>query len=87
MYVSERIKTINESIYYNVDMIHTAIGSNSKITFQYFQWDVNKKMVPRRNGGLYEVSPWALSWDNENYYMVAYDSNEDKIKQKQEQLT
>ena len=37
-------------------------------------------MVLRRNGGLYEVSPWALSWDNENYYMVAYDSNEDKIK-------
>lgn len=80
VYVSGRIKTMNESIYYNVDKIHTAIGANSKITFQYFQWDVNKKMVLRRNGELYEVSPWALSWDDENYYLIAFDSKEDKIK-------
>lgn len=80
VYVSERIKTMNESIYYNVDKIHTAIGENAKITFQYFQWNVNKEMVLRRNGALYEVSPWALSWDDENYYLVAFDSKEDKIK-------
>lgn len=80
VFVSERIKTMNESIYYNVDKLHTAIAVNSKITFQYFQWDVNKKMVLRRNGDLYEVSPWALSWDDENYYMIAFDSKEDKIK-------
>lgn len=80
VYVSGRIKTMNESIYYNVDKIHTAIGANSKITFQYFQWDVNKKMVLRKNGALYEVSPWALSWDDENYYLIAFDSKEDKIK-------
>ena len=80
VYVSERIKTMNESIYYNVDKIHTAIGSNSKITFQYFQWDVHKKMVLRRNGELYEVSPWALSWSDDNYYLVAFDSAEKKIK-------
>ena len=80
VYVSGRIKTMNESIYYNVDKIHTAIGANSKITFQYFQWDVNKKMVLRRNGAFYEVSPWALSWDDENFYLIAFDSKEDKIK-------
>ena len=80
VYVSGRIKAMNESIYYNVDKIHTAIGANSKITFQYFQWDVNKKMVLRRNGAFYEVSPWALSWDDENYYLIAFDSKEDKIK-------
>lgn len=80
VFVSERIKTMNESIYYNVDKIHTAIGANSKITFQYFQWDVHKNMVLRKNGALYEVSPWALSWDDENYYLIAFDSSEDKIK-------
>lgn len=69
VYVAERVKTMNESIYYNVHMIHTAIGENARITFQYFQWDVNKKMVLRRDGALYEVSPWALSWDDENYYL------------------
>ena len=52
VYMAERVKTLNESIYYNVDMIHTAIGANSKITFQYFQWDIHKKMVLRKNGAL-----------------------------------
>lgn len=80
VYVAERIKTMNESIYYNVDMLHMAIGANSKITFQYFQWDIHKKMVLRRNGALYEVSPWALSREDENYYLIAFDSNENKIK-------
>lgn len=80
VYVTERIKTMNESIYYNVDVIHTAISANSKITFQYFQWDIHKRMVLRKEGALYEVSPWALSWNDENYYLIAFDSNEDKIK-------
>ena len=80
VYMSERIKAVNESIYYNVDKIHTAINAQSKITFQYFQWDIHKKMVLRRNGALYEVSPWALSWDDENYYLIAFDRNEDTIK-------
>ena len=80
VYVAGRIKTMNESIYYNVDMIHAAIGANSKITFQYFQWNVDKKMELRRGGSLYEVSPWALSWSDENYYLIAFDSLEDKIK-------
>ncbi len=80
VYVSERVKTMNESIYYNVDVIHTAITKNAKITFQYFQWDIHKKMVLRRDGALYEVSPWALSWDDENYYLVAFDRRDEKIK-------
>ncbi len=80
VYVTERVKTDNESIYYNVDKIHGAIGENSKITFQYFQWNVDKDRVPRRDGELYEVSPWALTWDDENYYMIAFDSREEMIK-------
>ena len=80
VYTAERIKTANENIYYNVDQIHMAIGSNVQITFQYFNWDVNKRQVLRKDGALYRVSPWALSWDDENYYLVAFDSEEDKIK-------
>lgn len=80
VYVAERIKTMNESIYYNVDNIHNAIAKNSKITFQYFQWNIKKEMELKRDGALYEVSPWALSWNDENYYLVAYDSVEQMIK-------
>ena len=53
-----------------MDRIHTAIAENSKITFQYFQWNVEKKMELRHDGVLYEVSPWSLSCDDENYYFL-----------------
>ena len=80
VFVAGRVKTMNESIYYNVDRIHTAIAENSRITFQYFQWNVDKEMELRHDGALYEVSPWSLSWDDENYYLIAYDSSEGMIK-------
>ncbi len=80
VYVAGRIKTMNESIYYNVDSIHAAIVDNDQITFQYYQWNVNKEMEPRHDGALYEMSPWALTWDDENYYLVAYDGKEGMIK-------
>lgn len=50
------------------------------ISFQYFQWNVKKEKVLKKDGKPYEVSPWALSWDDENYYMVAVDSSDNKIK-------
>lgn len=80
VYVSGRIKTLNENIYYNVDAIHNAITNNQKIRFQYFSWNIKKEMELRHNGKNYEVSPWALSWDDENYYLVGYDSETGIIK-------
>ena len=80
VYVSGRIKTMNESIYYTIDAIHNAIAENRKIKFQYFQWNVKKEMELRHNGAYYHISPWGLSWDNENYYMVGYDSDAGMIK-------
>ena len=80
VFVAGRVKTMNESIYYNVDRIHSAIADNFQITFQYFQWNVDKKMELRHNGIWYKVSPWSLSWDDENYYLIAYDSVEHIIK-------
>lgn len=74
VYVAGRAKTLNESIFYNIDTIHSAIGGNQKISFRYFQWNIKKEMELRRNGELYEVSPWALLWEDENYYLIGYDS-------------
>ena len=78
--VSNRIKTMNESIYYTVDEIHNAISENKKIRFQYFQWNVKKEMELRHGGAYYRISPWGLSWDDENYYLVGYDSDAQMIK-------
>lgn len=80
VYVSGRIKTMNESIYYTVDAIHNAISENKKIKFQYFQWNAKKEMELRHNGAWYHISPWGLSWDDENYYLVGFDSEAGLIK-------
>ena len=80
VYVANRIKTANESIYYIVDDIHRAIQNNEQISFQYLEWNLEKKLMPRRDGKLYRVSPWALTCKDENYYLIAHDNEEDKIK-------
>ena len=80
VYVSGRIKAMNESIYYTVDAIHNAISENKKIRFQYFQWDVKKEPQLRHGGAWYHISPWGLSWDDENYYLVGFDSEAGLIK-------
>lgn len=80
VYVSGRIKAMNESIYYTVDAIHNAISENKKIRFQYFQWNVKKEPQLRHGGAWYHISPWGLSWDDENYYLVGFDSEAGLIK-------
>ena len=79
VFVTRRIKAMNESIYYTVDALHEAIDSGKQIRFHYFEWAlgrgrerVEKRL--RKDGAWYQVSPWWLIWDNENYYLVAYDS-------------
>lgn len=80
VFVQNRIKTMNESIYYSVDAITSAIANNHQITFRYFQWNIKKAMEFRHDNKTYCVSPWALTWDDENYYMIGYDSESEMIK-------
>ena len=68
--VSGRVKTMNESIYYNVDRLHEAIAQNSQIHFHYTEWGLDGQRHSRP--GIYEASPYALVWDDENYYLVAH---------------
>lgn len=77
--VQGRVKTMNESIYYFVDDIHRAIADNKQIRFEYMRWNLDKKMERRREKP-YVVSPWALTWDDENYYLIAYDEDAAGIK-------
>lgn len=77
VFITNRVKTFNERIYYNVDKIHEAIAANKQITFKYFDRDVNKKKVYRKNGELYTESPVSLTWDDENYYLITYKAKYD----------
>ena len=80
VYTAGRIKSMNESIYYNIDTIHEAIGTDRQIRFKYFKWDVQKQMKLRKKGDWFRVSPWVLLWDHEYYYLVAYDGENQMIK-------
>ena len=80
VYVRNRVKSMNESVYYNVDEISGAISRDRAIRFNYFEFDVNKQRRYRHDGKVYEISPFALMWDDENYYMLGYDAQAGKFK-------
>lgn len=80
VYVRNRVKSMNESVYYNVDSIADAINQDRAIRFKYFEYTVTKEHRIRRNGDWYVVSPFALMWDDENYYMVAWDADAGSLK-------
>ena len=68
--VSGRVKSMNETIYYNVDNIQEAISLNRKISFRYFDWGIDGQRRYRDKS--YEASPYGLCQDNENCYLLAY---------------
>lgn len=80
VYVANRVKSDNESIYYSVDYIHDAINLDSKISFVYFEWNEKKEKVLRHGGRRYLISPHALTWDDENYYLIGFDGEAGVIK-------
>lgn len=75
VYVRGRVKTMNESVYYNVDELSGAITQDRRIRFRYYEYSVAKERRYRRDGAFYEASPFALMWDDENYYMLAWDAS------------
>lgn len=84
--VTNRVKNQNEGIYRNIDSISRAINQKKKISFYYTQWQISragaKKIVRvRRHDGMrYLLTPKALTWDDENYYLIAYDAQAEQIK-------
>lgn len=80
VFVTNRVKSMNESIYYTVDVISDAITQNKKIRYKYFEHTVDKTRRYRHDGNYYEVSPFALIWDDENYYMLAWDSDANQMR-------
>ncbi len=78
--VADRAKTENEGIYYTIDVIYRCIDHNHRLQFQYTEWTPEKKRELRKDGAMYQVSPSFLLWDNENYYLVAYDSDAQSIR-------
>lgn len=86
VFVANRVKTMNESIYINVDKIYEAIAANRRITYRYLDWAFRDGAAGgyekqfRRQGKTYRISPWSLCWADERYYMIGFDSEAGLIK-------
>lgn len=80
IFVAGRVKTENESVFYAVDHLNRAMQENSQIRFHYSEWNEKKELVFRKGGLWYQVSPWALLWNDENYYLMAYDQDSREMK-------
>lgn len=80
VYVEDRVKTQNNASIYSIDAIHTAINEGRKLSFKYFDYNGEKKKIFRHGGASYKTTPCALLWDDEKYYLVAYDEDAEKIK-------
>lgn len=81
--LSARNKTVNEAIYYNIDAIYHGISNGKQISFLYFNWVMeNGKLQKeyRKNGRRYQVSPWAVTWNDEKYYLIAYDADRKQLR-------
>jgi len=70
VYIANRVKSMNERIYINVDVIHRAVAEKKQISFKYFDYNIEKKKKYR--DGLRVCSPYAMTWDDERYYLIAY---------------
>lgn len=83
VHVPSRIKNMNETIFYLVDELNRAIGKNVSIEFCYYDWVAEGQTlqrVARHDGQRYEVSPWQLLWEDEFYYLIAFDHRSASIR-------
>ena len=71
-YVANRVRSLNDSVFYHIDDIHSAIADGWKLSFHYFTYDLQKNKKYYKHGEDYIVSPYALVWNDDNYYLLAH---------------
>lgn len=79
LYTVGRIKPENENIYYVIDAVFRAIQTEQKIAFQYFRYDANRERVPRHGGEPFVLSPYAMLYNEDKYYVLGYYGYYDKV--------
>lgn len=80
VFVSNKNAALESDLFHTVDRIHEATEGDLNLKFRYFGWTVRKEKVFRRNGDFYNVSPWSLVWDDNNYYLVGFDLETSEIR-------
>lgn len=78
-FIDEKIKSKNKKVRYNIDKVINAIKNGKRITFQYFEFTADGKMQLKRDGHIYEISPYYLCWDNDNYFLIGNSKSHDHL--------
>jgi predicted DNA-binding transcriptional regulator YafY len=79
IYIDKRIKPEYEEIYYTVDCIHAAINTGKQVEFKYIEYNQDKERIYKNNGYTYKLSPYALAWSEDHYYVIGYIKKHGKI--------
>ena len=77
--VMGRPKSMNNGVLINADAIHAAIAADTTVRFKYFHYNMKLEREYSRKGEIYEVSPWSMLYDNDNYYLFAFDEDDFRI--------
>ena len=77
--LDRRIKSMNDKVFKNLDIIYAAIAANRQINFQYLHWNPQRKLVSKTEKK-YIISPYAVSLTDDNYYLIAFDSNTSELR-------
>ena len=80
IYIYDRAKNENEQVFTSVDRISQSMNLKQKVAFRYFDWRRQGETHYRKKGRYYIVTPRFLCWEEEHYYMVAYDSEAGMLK-------
>jgi len=78
LYTDRQSRPADYKVYITVDLLHTAVNTERKITCKYVEWGADKKRL-YKHGHDYSFSPYGLVWNNDRYYVVGWSDKHDKI--------
>lgn len=79
VYIDRRNKSRNESVFYNIDRLDTAIRERKKVSFIYTRRRLDEKFAASKERKIFRVSPYGLIWTNDRYYLVCNNEKYDNL--------
>lgn len=79
LHIDKYPKSTNDRVLHTVDLLYTAINTQRKVTFKYYEYDNRKLRVYKHNGQVYTFSPYCLFWNSDNYYALGHSDSHGKV--------
>lgn len=79
VYIDNNTKCDNEEIYYIIDALNEAILDKKKVKFEYKRRSIDKKNKKNYTLKIHKVSPYALVWKDDHYYLVCNNEKYDNL--------